>query len=157
MLINTRDFGEIEVSDENLLTFPVGVFAFEEAKQFALLSPLGEEVYPKWLQATHDFAPCFIVFDPAIVNEDYFDTVKLDAQDVKLLKISGGLTDNNDIRLLVIATVPEDFKKTTLNMKAPIVINVGERLAVQAILTADYDFRLPLYPDEEEVTEGESC
>jgi flagellar assembly factor FliW len=148
MLINTRDFGEIEVSDENLLTFPVGVFAFEEAKQFALLSPLGEEVYPKWLQATHDFAPCFIVFDPAIVNEDYFDTVKLDAQDVKLLKISGGLTDNNDIRLLVIATVPEDFTKTTLNMKAPIVINTHNNLATQVVLPFDYEFKYPLYKDD---------
>lgn len=155
MLINTRDFGEVEVADEELLTFPSGLFAFEDVRTFALLSPLGEEVYPKWLQSAEDVAPCFVVFDPSAVCESY--AVKLEPSDEKLLKLlkplkSGGfVVDNNSIenlKLLLIATVPEDFTKTTLNMKAPIVINTHNNLATQVVLPFDYEFKYPLYKDD---------
>jgi flagellar assembly factor FliW len=163
MLINTRDFGEVEVADCDLLTFPTGLFAFEDVRTFALLSPLGEEVYPKWLQSAEDVAPCFIVFDPSVVAENY--EVKLEPADEKLLKLlkplkSGGYTAdknyNRRLRLLAIATVPEDFKKTTLNLKAPIVVNQDNNLATQIVLPFDYDFRYPMY-DECDCGECPEC
>lgn len=146
MIINTRDFGEVEVSEDELITFPVGVFAFEDTRQFALMSPLGEDVFPKWLQSAESTAPCFVVFDPAVVDKGY--SVKLEAYEEDLLKFPKGSADNKSMELLVIATVPSDFKKTTVNMKAPIVINREKRLAAQVILTADYDFKFPLYSDD---------
>jgi flagellar assembly factor FliW len=159
MLINTRDFGEIDVTGEEILTFPTGLFAFEESRQFVLISPHGEDVYPKWLQSVQDVAPCFIVFDPTVVDENY--TAKLESYDAKTLKISPQAADNNNIRLLVIATVYDDFKKTTVNMKAPIVINDENKLAAQVILSQDYDFRFPLYTQASSTSsnelEGEEC
>jgi len=147
MLINTRDFGEIEVADEELITFPAGLFAFEAMREFALVSPLGEDVYPKWLQSAESLAPCFIVFDPTILDKNY--TAKLEPFEEKLLKLEGLSADNknNSVRHLVIATVPDDFKRTTLNMKAPVVINQKDKLAVQTILSGDYDFKFPMYND----------
>jgi flagellar assembly factor FliW len=152
MLINTRDFGEIEIAEEEFITFPAGIFAFEEMRKFALMSPLGEDVYPKWLQSAEDVAPCFVVFDPFIVDENY--TVQLEPSEENLLKLSSNPADNN-IRLLVIATVPNDFKKTTVNMKAPIVINQDNNLAVQVILSSDYEFKFPLYSSDLESAGGE--
>ena len=38
--INTRDFSEVEISDDMIMKFPEGVFAFEEYKEFVLLSLL---------------------------------------------------------------------------------------------------------------------
>ncbi|MCL2634424.1 MAG: flagellar assembly protein FliW [Oscillospiraceae bacterium] len=137
--INTRDFGEIEVNEDDIFTFPTGVFAFEETRHFALFSPLGEDVYPKWLQSTDAITPCFIVFDPTIIAEDY--ATSLNPAEETLLKIK----DGSEVRLLVIATVPEDYKKTTVNMKSPIIINVKEKLAAQVILPNNYEFRLPIY------------
>jgi flagellar assembly factor FliW len=61
--------------------------------------------------------------------------------------LDGDLTDNSNIATLVIATVPDDFKDTTVNMKAPVVINKTRRLAAQVILP-DYEFRRRLYTDE---------
>jgi len=159
MLINTRDFGMLEVDDENIITFAVGPFAFEDAKDFALISPLGEEAYPKWLQCVDSLAPCFIVFDPEVIDdedEDFVEEMKSDFFDcvsqneLHRLKIDEDSADNNDIRILVIATVPDDFKKTTVNLKAPIIINVEENLAAQVILSEEYTFRYPLYQDEED-------
>jgi flagellar assembly factor FliW len=129
------------------------VFAFEDAKRYALLSPLGEDTYPMWLQSIDDIAPCFIVFDPSAVDEEYFgtviDSIEPDSKEANLLKISDGSADNNDMAVLVIATVPDDFKMTTVNMKAPIVINADCNRAVQLILTQEYEFRCPLYAEVE--------
>jgi len=144
MLINTRDFGEVEITEEELLTFPAGVFAFEEIRKFALLSPLGEDVYPQWLQSAEGTSPCFIVFDPGVVCRDY--EVVLETPDEKLLKAKSP----EKLKLLVLATVPEDFKKTTLNLKSPIVINTENNFAVQVVLTQNYAFKHPLYSEESE-------
>jgi len=156
MLIDTRDFGDIEVNDEELITFPAGLFAFEDLRKFALISPLGEDVYPKWLQSVEDLTPCFVVFDPEIIEENY--VVKLESFEEKLLKLDGGLTDknSNDLKFLAIATVPDDFKKTVVNMKAPIVINMANRLATQVILPSDcnYDFRFRLYENSDESSDS---
>ena len=139
MEIMTRDFGKVNVDESKIFNFPSGLFAFEECRQFALLSPLGDGVYPMWLQSTENVTPCFIVFDPAIIDGAY--KITLNSSEKKLLKID----DSSNVRCLSIAVVPEDYKKTTVNMKCPIVINSDENLAAQVILPEKYEIRLPIY------------
>jgi flagellar assembly factor FliW len=102
------------------------------------------------------------VFDPSAVCSDY--DIELEPSDEKLLKMlkSGRHSaDSNSIRglkLLAIATVPEDFKNTTLNLKAPIVVNTNNNLAVQIVHPLNYEFRCPLYKDGWEYEDGcEEC
>lgn len=145
MEIMTRDFGKVNVDESKIFNFPSGLFAFEECRQFALLSPLGDGVYPMWLQSTENVTPCFIVFDPAIIDGAY--KITLNSSEKKLLKID----DSSNVRCLSIAVVPEDYKKTTVNMKCPIVINSDENLAAQVILPEKYEIRLPIYVDKGKV------
>ena len=140
--IDTRDFGETEVEDSAVFSFPNGVYAFEEEKEFALLSPLGAGIYPMWLQSTNNSSLCFIVFDPELIDEGF--TVVLNESERRLLDIQ----DDSEIRCLVIAKVPENYKETTVNMKSPIVINSRNNRAIQVILPMDYPFRLPIYTEE---------
>lgn len=142
MLINTRDFGQIEVNDDQIFSFPNGVYAFEEAKRFALISPLGDDIYPMWLQCIDDIKPCFIVFDPRKIYSGY--EISLSEGEKKLLK----LTSDEQVRTLCIAKVPENYRETTVNMKSPIIINKEDRVAAQIILPSDYPFRLPIYEKE---------
>ena len=141
MEIMTRDFGKVNVDESKIFNFPSGLFAFEECRQFALLSPLGENVYPMWLQSTENVTPCFIVFDPAIIDGAY--KITLNSSEKKLLKIN----DNSNVRCLSIAVVPEDYKKTTINLRCPIVINTKDRVAAQIILTEHYEFKAPVYEE----------
>ncbi len=141
--IDSRDFGVTEVAENAVFDFPNGVFAFEDDRKFALLSPLGEDTYPMWLQSMDNKELCFIVFDPSLIDESY--NVILNESEKKILKVSEGDT----IRCLVIAKVPEDFKKTTVNMKSPIVINPVNNTALQVILPLDYPFRHPIYESGE--------
>ena len=141
--IDSRDFGVTEVAENAVFDFPNGVFAFEDDRKFALLSPLGEDTYPMWLQSMDNKELCFIVFDPSLIDESY--NVILNESEKKILKVSEGDT----ICCLVIAKVPEDFKKTTVNMKSPIVINPVNNTALQVILPLDYPFRHPIYESGE--------
>jgi flagellar assembly factor FliW len=141
-IINTRDFGEIEIAEESIIEFPAGIFAFEDVHRFAIISPLGEDVFPMWLQSVENPTPCFVVFDPAIIDGNY--DVSLTGSEKTLLEID----DDTNLRYLVIAKVPENFRDTTVNMKSPIVINCDKNLAAQFILPQDYPFRFPIYKSE---------
>jgi len=141
--IETRDFGTIEVKEEDIYDFPNGLYAFEDNKRFALLSPLGEGVFPMWLQSLDDPSLCFIVFNPVLIDGG-FTVVLADNERSQL-----GLGDNDDAAALVIAKVPADYKHTTVNMKSPIVINKSAHRAIQVILPLDYPFRMPVYDQRE--------
>lgn len=143
MTIDTRDFGEKEIDESAVFDFPNGVFAFEDDRRFAILSPLGEDTYPMWLQSLDHKELCFIVFDPEKIDESFHIT--LNESEKRLLKVKEG----DAVRCLTIAKIPEDFRQTTVNMKSPIVMNPATHTALQVILPHDYPFRYPLFPDEE--------
>ena len=50
-------------------------------------------------------------------------------------------------RCLAVAIVPEDYRKTTINLRCPIVVNTKERIAAQVILTEHYEFKAPVYEE----------
>ena len=141
--IETRDFGEIEVDENDVYDFPNGLYAFEDNKRFALLSPLGSDVYPMWLQSMDDPGLCFIVFNPILIDGGF--TITLEDNERRILE----LKPDDPATALVIAKVPADYKHTTVNMKSPIVINKAKRRALQVILPLDYPFRMPVYESRE--------
>jgi flagellar assembly factor FliW len=52
----------------------------------------------------------------------------------------------DQLRLLLIAIVPQNIKDITVNLKSPVVVNMGKRLAVQAILeNSAYPVRYRLF------------
>jgi flagellar assembly factor FliW len=142
--IYTRLFGEIEVEDEKIITFPEGVYAFEDTRHYALISPLGDDVYPMWLQCVDAADPCFVVFDPSKIDPSY--SVALGSEERKLLKAD----ENTEMLALVFATVPENFRNTTVNMKSPVLINTQANIGAQVILSDNYPFKLPIYVKAED-------
>lgn len=141
MKIMTRDFGEQEVEESRVITFPEGIIGFEASKKYALLSPLGEGVFPMWLQSVEDKEPCFVVYDPMEIYRDY--RFEISDEEQQLLKID----ENSEYRCLAVAIVPEDYKKTTINLRCPIVLNTKERIAAQIILTEHFEFKAPVYEE----------
>lgn len=141
MIIKTRDFGEEEISEEVIIDFPNGVYAFEENKRFVLLSPCGEDKYPMWLQSVDNPNLCFIVFDPREFVPDY--SVELDRETKELLKADGAELD-----LLCMAVVPDEYINTTLNLKSPIVINSEAKKGVQVIAAENYPLKFPAFKKE---------
>lgn len=143
MLINTRDFGEIDISPDEVISFPNGIYAFEDDHRFVLISPCGENKYPMWLQSLDNENLCFIVFDPRDFAADY--SVTPDSEALEALGAENGFAPD----YLVIAVIPDEYVNTTVNMKSPIVVNSEKRTAVQIIAQESYPIKYPAFKKEE--------
>ena len=142
MTIETRIFGEVTIDDNKIITFGNGIVGFPDLKRFALVhdAEKGENAGIKWLQSIEEPGFAMPVMDPLIVAPDYNPMV-----DDEILKPIGELT-MDELLVLVTVTVPKDLKKMSVNLRAPIVINVSERKAIQLILEDDsYKVKFPIY------------
>ena len=79
--------------------------------------------------------------DPNLVMDEYTPMF-----DRELLKPLGGELIPDNLMMLVTVTVPKDITQTTVNLKAPIIVNVEERKAVQLISDDDtYSIKYAIY------------
>lgn len=142
MVVNTRIFGQITIGDEKIIHFENGIVGFPELKDFTLIydEERGNKPGIRWLQSMTETNFAMPVMDPLIVCEAYNPIV-----DDELLKPLGELDADNQL-VLVTVTVPKDIEKMSVNLMAPIVINVNEKKAVQIIVDGDeYPVKFPIY------------
>lgn len=118
--------GSVEVSDEQFINLPSGLFGFTEYHKFVLID---SQVKPLiWMQSLDDKDLAFLLLDPFIVCADY----EADIDDSELSKI--GIKDPADVLLLSIITVPNDGSPVTANLRGPVVINKKTHDGMQVIL-----------------------
>lgn len=142
MIINTKAFGEVEITDDKIITFPGGIIGFPDMKRFTLLhdEEHGVAAGIRWLQSLEEPGFAMTVMDPLVVKEDYNPEI-----DDELLAGIGEVTPDN-LLVLVTVRVPSDLTQMSVNLQGPIVINVDERKACQIIVDADaYPVRFPIY------------
>ena len=142
MLIETRDFGPIEIQEDDIVHFPSGIYGFEDSKRFELLDT-GSSAGIMHLQCVDAPTPRFIVLDPFAIVEDYAPEVPEEA----LIKLRANSVE--ELSLLAIAVIPEDLNASTVNLKSPVAINFKEHLGMQVILgNRDYPVRFRLFDRE---------
>ncbi len=142
MVIETRDFGPLEIQEDDIVHFPSGIYGFDDSRRFALLDT-GSSAGVMHLQCVEAPTPRFIVLDPFAILEDYAPEVPEEA--MKKLRVDSA----EDLSLLVIAVIPEDLNAATVNLKSPIAINFKEHLGMQVILgNRDYPVRFRLFDRE---------
>ena len=142
MRVNTRLFGEIEIADEKIITFPNGIIGFADMTKFTLIydEEQGSTAGIRWLQSLDEPGFAMPVMDPLTVKEDYNPEV-----DDEILKNIGKVTADN-ILVLVTVTVPGDLTKMSVNLQGPIIINVDECKACQVIVDAEgCPVKYPIY------------
>ena len=76
MRVQTKWFGEIEVSDEKIITFEKGIIGFEDWKKYTLVydAEKEEDVSIVWLQAVDEPTLALPIMKPEIVYEAYDPT-----------------------------------------------------------------------------------
>lgn len=142
MLINTKVFGEVEITDDKIITFPGGIIGFPELRRFTLLhdEEKGVNAGIRWLQSLEEPGFAMPVMDPLAVKEDYNPEI-----DDELLTAIGEVTVDN-LLVLVTVRVPSDLTQMSVNLQGPIIINVDNRKACQIIVDVDtYPVRFPIY------------
>lgn len=140
MKLTTRVFGEIDIEDEKIISFEDGIIGFPDLKKFTLIYDEEKENNSNiiWMQSLDEPAFAMPVMNPLLVKENYNPIVE-----DELLKALGNLAEENTL-VLVTVTVPQNIEKTSVNLKAPIVINAKEKKAVQVIVE-DEDVKYKIY------------
>ena len=149
---------------DTIYYFAQGIPGFEDNRKFRLVEE--EDVPLAQLISVEDAGIGFILMRPGVLFPDY--RVDVDAQDEAVLKLvpamkeatgSSVLTDpKNKVQPEVWAIVTlnqQDMTKTTMNLRAPILLNTELKLGIQLILSDDlYLARQPIALDKPLVQEG---
>ena len=125
--IHSRPFGEIEISEKQILTFKEGLFGFDNYEKFALIEEESQAPF-QWLQSLEEKDLAFIVIQPGFFLEGYNPLLT----EEELAEI--GLQKTEQGFILLIVTIPnEDMSKMTANLQGPVVINPEQKIAKQYI------------------------
>lgn len=130
MIIQTKYLGEAEINDEKIITFKTGLPGFESETEFVLLD-ISENVVFQILQSVNSPELAFFVVNPYLLYDEY--SIKLNEYVIETLDIS----DDKDVVVLTVMTLKEPFSNSTVNLKAPLVINLVNRFGKQYILSED--------------------
>lgn len=126
MKVSTKFFGELEVQDRDIISFKEGIPGFKELVKCALIHDSDTDF--SYLQSVDNKSVCFIIIPPAAIVGNY--DIEISEDTVEELEIS----NEEDVSLYAILTVPEDINKMTANLKAPIIINIKNGQGKQEIL-----------------------
>lgn len=138
MEITSKLLGHIEYSNDNIIRFDEGLIGIPDKKNFILIEK--EDFKPfSYLQSVDDPAFILVVINPMMVEKEYrFDIHKDDLNAIDILS-------ENDFSLLAIVIFAKRIENITVNLKAPILINIHTKKALQIILqNDDYSVEEPL-------------
>ncbi|MBN6206874.1 flagellar assembly protein FliW [Ralstonia pickettii] len=142
MKLQTKYHGEVEVQETKIIHFPKGLPGFPDETDFIILD-LPDNTAFQLLQSTKTSALAFVITNPYLFYQDY--TLRLNDDLIELLEIK----TQEDVAVYSIVTLKNPFLKSTINLRAPIIINSSLLLGKQYILNdSNYSSRAPLTPEE---------
>jgi len=136
MLVNTSRFGQVEVSEDRVLTFPKGILGFPRFKRYVLLET-GEDSPFYWLHSVDAPDLAFVVTDPSTFVPTYRVPIKADQMHEL------GIDSLDQAQVFVIVNKRDNM--LTGNLQGPLVISVTNKLGEQLVLSdRRYTTRVPL-------------
>ncbi len=149
-IIETRDFGVLELHPEAIYQFPQGLYGFDSSTEFALFVKTVDEIDLLYLQSTQDPNLCFFVFEP----HDFFPDFEpaLSKEDLSDMAVS----TPEDLIFLSVATIPASVREMSLNIKSPIVLNPRAQRGMQIILQ-NTDYQVRYHPFSTSCEDGAPC
>jgi flagellar assembly factor FliW len=136
MNINTIRFGSLTIDEGDVLTFVDGLIGMEACRRWVLLADAQNSALA-WLQSLDRAEVALAVVSPRRFVPNY--ACRIARRDILPL----GLSDPNDAQVLTIISHAGDA--LALNLKAPLVIHLAERLGRQIVARDDHavQHRLP--------------
>jgi flagellar assembly factor FliW len=143
MKITTKFCGTIDLEHPDVIRFPQGIPGFEAERRFAIIQP--ENSVFQCLQSLTHPEIAFIVISPFLICPDYdFNLSDEISEQISLLKL-------DDALILGIVTIPpNNTQAATVNLQAPVVVNLKTGLGRQVILKDEsYPMRVPIWDVKE--------
>jgi flagellar assembly factor FliW len=127
-LFSTR-FGDLEIAEEDILTFADGLIGMEHCQQWVLLGD-AENSALGWLQSVDRPEIALAVVSPRRFVPDY--QIRVSKRDILAL----GLAE--PVRAQVLAVVSHAGESLAMNLKAPLLVHVEQRLGRQIVARDDH-------------------
>jgi flagellar assembly factor FliW len=137
--VETTRFGKITVEPDKVITLPQGMIGFPRRTRYLFVQHRPESPL-HWMQSLDSGDLAFVVVNPLLFEPDY--QVVLGKAEMESLKVE----QPADIQVWVVVTIPPGHpEKMTANLRAPLVVNLNQRLGAQIILdNADLPVRKSL-------------
>ena len=129
MKISTTRFGSLTIEDADVLTFVDGLIGMEDCRRWVLLADAQNSALG-WLQSLDRPEVALGVVSPRRFVADY--QVRVARREIQPL----GLENPSEAQILVI--VSQASGSLSLNLKAPLVVHVAERLGRQIVARDDH-------------------
>jgi flagellar assembly factor FliW len=127
MKISTTRFGSVHIEADDILLFPAGIVGFEECRHWVILADADNDSVG-WLQCVSRADVALPVVSPRRYMPDYHVRVARG----QLAPLQLAAMD----QAYVLTIVSKDNGRLTLNLRAPLIVNLDRRLGRQ-IITAD--------------------
>ncbi|MEC1178889.1 flagellar assembly protein FliW [Metasolibacillus meyeri] len=139
MNIETKFLGEVEIKEQDILTFEKGLPGFPSVQKFVLL-PLDADLPLVVLQSIEQQELGFVLAYPFAFKKDYAFNIEEEE------RIDLQIEQEEDVIAYAILTLKESFQESTMNLLAPIVINTKKKLGKQIVLqdSIRYPLRHPI-------------
>ena len=133
-------FGVLEIPSTSIITLMGGVIGFPNLTRYTLL----EYNAPfSWMQSLDKPEMAFVVVNAAEFGDEY--TFALPTGDREL-----DLTSTDEVAIINLVSVRPDPMLTTVNLKAPVVVNLRNMKGRQVVLdNPKFPVRMPLWVKEE--------
>jgi flagellar assembly factor FliW len=139
MELITKYHGIRSYNDEDVVLFKKGLPGFKELKKF-IIFPLESNEAFSILHSIEDIEVGLVLVSPFSIAADY--EFKIPDTYIKELEI----VKPEDVLVLTTVTLSSSTENMTTNLKAPIIINIKEKLGEQLILDNDkYKIKEPLF------------
>jgi len=135
MIYQTRDFGEIEIEENQMIDFRQPIYGFDEYSKYAVLHDSEMDSGIAWLQSLEEPGLCFVLVSSKSSPIPYEPVLPGDL---------GEVIGEGEYECWLIAVIHDEIEKSTLNLKSPLVINWKTGQGAQIILEGSYPVRQPL-------------
>lgn len=139
MKLKTRDLGEVEIDEREIVTFTGPIFGFEKYRRFAFLYDKDLSEHFIWLQSVEEPGLCFILVQPDLITDHYEPNLPPEAKDI---------LGDGEYMCWLMASIREPLQKSTVNLRSPIVVNAAQHQAGQFVLESNLPIRHPLLKEE---------
>ncbi len=145
MEINTKYLGKINIDKASILSFPHGLLGLKDSQNFVIVN-MEDSPYFKFLQDIKNPNISFLVVNPW----NFFPDYDIELPDEKLENININPKGENLMEIYNIVTLSKEFKKSTANLLAPVVINLKEKKGKQFVLNnSPYTTKHPLFRESD--------
>lgn len=132
MEIHSTRFGPLEIDPQDLLRFPAGLMGLEECRDWLLLDDAQNDAVA-WLQSAQRPEVAVAVVSPRRFVPDY--RIRVARPEIEPL----GLDDVRVAEVLVV--VGRTDRAVTLNLKAPLLVNLARRVGRQVVTNGNLPVR----------------